>query len=1280
MRDLFVIIGSLLIAALVAAFAVPRFVDWTPYKGEIEARIEAATGLKLMLVGPIRLEFLPRLTLDARDVILDTQHAKVSAARLRTEISLASLIGGAPHIVSIELDGGVIKLAERVADDPAGALIDRLSAAERPLRVDAMVLDAVAITRAGDDIPVATIERGEASLPAREGPLRLSADGVFGGVPGRARLAIGSPDAERGRRVSIAFDADGGADTRSWHVTFEGQALREGASPVALDGAFVLMQGEKGARRAANAENSEASSAWRAQAKAHGELRSLRLDEIEISRERAAALRLNGQGALELATTPRLSLDLSARRLVLDPLIDAPTSGGNGGTPEIGQALQGLAALAKTALPAALAVDFDIGSQTVELAGESFESFHVKGMKSGAELLVSSLDAKWVGRGELSFSAGAASPDGALRGHVEVKAPDAAALLQGFGLAGGPSAARIPLSLAGDITRSNETTRIETLDVSLAGSKITGGLTVTDAVGGQPARIDADITSRDLDLDSWPLGAVTNILPASVEGRLQVHVERLRAGRGAGDVGRLDMSLSRSRGQTLIDKLQLQGFDGLTLSGAGAIGGAGSSFEARIAAPKAAPLAALSRLVLPQGAVEALMARRALLEPLKLTLSARRGAANPMIDVALSGTAAATHVDAKGSLDASFAPGTGELTLTAPEASMLLGQIGLPIAPGEPLGHGELKISTKPGNADALAVTASLLAGEARLSGDGVLSFIGAPEGHGGFSAATSSAAAAARLVGFAPRLDGDQRFEVSGGWTLSPDSLVLDRLNARFLGSAVTGTLSLAIAGEKRLTGQIQAQLLSIPALAGLALGPTRTAAGQGPWASVRFPAYVPPPVPVALGVAASFADLGGTVPAHDVKLTLELSERGVAITEATAGLSGGQLGAEWHIDRDGGLARSVLHLSVDGIELKGFAPGAGLAGELSGRLEVAGAGETLSQIVASTGGGGTLRIADGSLEQAAIAGLQRAFAKAVADETLMEKTRLAALVASETSRGPLTGVSFEAPLVAASGVLKTTIPRRELPSGDGVEGSATIDLKTLALDARLGLSTLSAARPESRVPLAAVISWKGPLFAPKREADAATLLQAVSVERLRLELERIELMEYDQREQAMFGRRLKAGRQKALPLPPPPEPPAPPTPPVQPAASPGAATAAPATPGQTASPSVPPAPIAAEPASPALPTAQAPLPPARPPQAQALPQAPSPSAAPKAGAPKPAPEAASPRPTDQAPIATPQLMPLPPPVVVPSPPAVAASPLATPPGYTAGAPNPPIVLHPPD
>ena len=92
MRDLFVIIGSLLIAAVLAAFAVPRFIDWTPYKDEIEQRLAMATGLELKLLGPVRLEILPRLSLDAEDVTLDTKEMSLSAAHLVIEVSPASLI------------------------------------------------------------------------------------------------------------------------------------------------------------------------------------------------------------------------------------------------------------------------------------------------------------------------------------------------------------------------------------------------------------------------------------------------------------------------------------------------------------------------------------------------------------------------------------------------------------------------------------------------------------------------------------------------------------------------------------------------------------------------------------------------------------------------------------------------------------------------------------------------------------------------------------------------------------------------------------------------------------------------------------------------------------------------------------------------------------------------------------------------------------------------------------------------------------------------------------
>ena len=1270
MRDFFVIVGSLLIAVLLAAFAVPRFIDWTPYKHRIETRLREATGVNIALAGPLRIEILPKLALNAQDVIIDAKEAKVSAARLRAEVSVASLLAKAPRLLSLELDGGVVKLTEETATDPAAALFHLLSKGDA-LQIETITLNTIAVTRVDDDTPVASIERGEASFPSRAGVLRLAADGMFGTLAARGRLAIGPSDEKLERHVSLAFESDSEGDDKGWRFTFEGQAFEKafekasenGPSPVNFGGAVLLAQSD-GVKLRAGAGGANDKPLWRAQAKAHGELRALRLEEIEITRGEATPLRLTGQGGFHLAGDPKLTLELSARRLALDPLVEAngfdlKALGATGAFP-LGHALEVLAGLVTGSVPPPLSVDFNLRADTVELADESFGNLQLKGAATADELSISSANANWIGRGEVGFSGDAAGAGKALaRGHVDVKAQDAAAFLQGFGFASESANARIPLMLAGELNVDPKGTSIEGLDLTLAGSRITGKLGLNAAPDGRAVRVEAELASRDLDLENWPLGAIARVVPASLTGRVQIHVDRLRAGKGAGDVGALDMSISRRDSDTSIEKLELHGFEGLSLSGGGSIGGSGSRFDARIAAPKAAPLVALSRLVLPQRAVDALDARRASLEPLTLVLSARRGATSPAVDVTLSGTAATSRLDAKATLDPDFAPNAGEVALAAPDASTLLEQLGVTIARPDPsrsdsLGRGELRMAAKPTDPGSWAITAALSAGAAKLAGDGTFRFdAGAPEGHGGLSATAPDLALAQRLLGFSRSLDGDQRLDITGGFTLSPDALALERLNAKFLGMSLNGDLNLSLQGEARLTGAIRAPSLSVPALAALALGPIR--AGQGLWAAARFPPYQPPRLAVSLRLTSASIDVGGGLAGRDGKLNLDLDGRGLELASVGADLAGGKLDGDWRIERDGGLARSSLRLSVDGIDVKTLAPGAGFAGKLSGRLELAGAGETFSQIVASSGGSGSLRIADGWLEQASIGGLRRGFARAVADDNLMDKARLSAVVAAETARGALSGVNLEAPVVATNGILRTTIPRLALSDTDGAEASAALDLKTVTLDARLGLSTVSTDKPENPVPLAAAITWKGPFYALKREADANALLQAVSVERLRIELERIELLEYDQREEAMFNRRLKAGRQKAMPLPAQPADTAAPSP--APSPSPPATSASSSgTEGETAAREGAPA------AAPTLSGAPAPS------ETPAVPP-------PLVRAPQPPTRTNLVPPIEAAP-GSPQLAPLPPEIAVPAAPAVAPNP----PLRRPQTPKPPLLLHSPD
>ena len=288
MRDFFVIVGSLLIAVLVAAFAVPRFIDWAPYKREIETRIRDATGIEVALAGPLRIEILPKLALNAQDVIIDTKDAKVSAARLRAEVSVASLFGDDAASRLARARRGRRQALRGRGRRSGGRAVGVLSK-DHALQIDSHDLehhrDHARRWRYADCDDRAW--RGEPS--GVSGPL---APERRGRASATFRDEAGSPSDRRrrmlNRHVSIAFDADGEGDARGWRLTFEGQAPRtvHAGHPRRRRRSCPERQGRAADRQRRHRRQAPL---WRAQAKAHGELRALRFDEIEISRGRRRA-------------------------------------------------------------------------------------------------------------------------------------------------------------------------------------------------------------------------------------------------------------------------------------------------------------------------------------------------------------------------------------------------------------------------------------------------------------------------------------------------------------------------------------------------------------------------------------------------------------------------------------------------------------------------------------------------------------------------------------------------------------------------------------------------------------------------------------------------------------------------------------------------------------------------------------------------------------------------------------------------------------------------------
>ncbi|AXS42116.1 AsmA family protein [Breoghania sp. L-A4] len=108
MKRLLVGFGALLFAVVAAGLIVPFFLPKETIKREIVAQVEAATGWRLRIDGPVGLSLLPGFNLSARDVGLSGEAGAdgiefVKIRQIDFSLALSALIGGQARITGITL-------------------------------------------------------------------------------------------------------------------------------------------------------------------------------------------------------------------------------------------------------------------------------------------------------------------------------------------------------------------------------------------------------------------------------------------------------------------------------------------------------------------------------------------------------------------------------------------------------------------------------------------------------------------------------------------------------------------------------------------------------------------------------------------------------------------------------------------------------------------------------------------------------------------------------------------------------------------------------------------------------------------------------------------------------------------------------------------------------------------------------------------------------------------------------------------------------------------------
>ncbi len=632
MRVVLTIVAVALVALLSAALIAPLFIDWSAHRAEIEARLGAITGGRVVLRGPITLRLLPIPYLELGEgsaVGPGPTAPRLSFESARLELALAKLASGAIRFTEIRLERPILTLT----GGERGSLILPWAQTREAKAVgfDQLVIrDGEVTVLSGDAGGRARTIGGidlDADAPSLAGPYRASGkvDGP-GGAPVVFRF-VSDKAGEVGTPIHASVDAGPGWPA----LVFDGAlALAGDAAKVPSISGLATLTG--------TAVGPGGPIPWRVAGSMRADFNGARLRNAEFRfgpEERA--LRANGDAALAYNSVPRLSIKAKAKQANVDALLRRK---GEDGVPPARAASLLVAVLGPAlARTGGMTVEADVAAGEVILGSETLSDLSANVRAAPGAALRARLAIALPGGSRLKadgeLETGSAPKfSGAidfstddfplLRAWAGEGEPDFAARAAAVGDAFAIRSA----SLSGDVEASAVGLSVRNLSLRLERSALTGSLAFTGPVGSDPGRIYMDLSSESLDVGTLPtLGASAALfgdLDFSVSLQAKsLHVDHL--GDSGIDSGSLALRIEKKGRKTTLERLSISDLDGASVDAQGSFGPDGLSSTGHLTAAKLRNFALLVSRLAPGAWSKALIDRALLLSPTSLAFEARGG-------------------------------------------------------------------------------------------------------------------------------------------------------------------------------------------------------------------------------------------------------------------------------------------------------------------------------------------------------------------------------------------------------------------------------------------------------------------------------------------------------------------------------------------------------------------------------------------------------------------------------------------------------------------------------
>jgi uncharacterized protein involved in outer membrane biogenesis len=1118
LNRVYIVIGVLAILILAAAFVVPNLIPWGDYRGRLQMLASQALGADVRVNGDIRFSLLPAPHLELTDVSVGPAQQPVIAVKsasadfslmdfLRDHYSMTRLVLDHPLFdLRVNADGSIGTGLKPSFNDADTAL----SIANAEVNVGTLRLSDV---RSGQMYALEGIT-GELTLGALNGPVGFSGGGSYGDQHYNFHLTAAALDKAGNTQVSLFAQPD----SKAFSVTLDG-ALATTEAPHFV-GTLSYRQAPAGGGSGGVVGDLTFDSKIDA-TPAKVVLGNFTL----VPDENRAVTRFSGDGTIDIGKTASFTVSLSSGALALPPR-DATAE--QGPQPyELVRMLGELPIVPVPPIPGTLAASAD----TVDLRSFSLQNVKLLATTDGKDWSVDSFTGTLPGNSKLQLAGDIGAPDGrpSFSGTLSVATSrlDALATLWRKPPPGNPLF-NMPGSFSAKVSVLGPTMALTDGQLTLDG--VPHALTALIKFG-QQRRIDLsgqfktlspedsaallalvpDFTQDASAAVTFPEGAVSLSADAAtvfglpgkglaVEGKWangEIELSQF----AAKDLGGIGFDLSLALSGTLAQP-RIAGDGDLTLAGGGGpaltqlFGALGTPPSVQTMLMRSLPADLKAHLDDPaDGGAQG------------LSLSGKAGVADVTLVAQLDG----------GLLKALAAPISANLDIEAADAAALTAQLGLGDASVFPT-TGAVKLtatlSGNPGGALKTDFAAEGAGDSIAFDGSITPGDLSAPSGNGKLTVALSDPSVLAAAVGVggiaAPPVKGSADIRFDG------HSLALDKLTGSSGDTAFSGRL--ALNATERGAAVTGALTLDKADLSGL------VAAAAGPAALLHAAGKVWPDGPLSAGDAPrrSSGDIEIETPAVSLGATPLLTDAGFVYSWDTTSLSlhklagklgGGTLNADVTLCCAGATTTKQMsgEAALHGVALEAVLPPA-VAQTLSGTIDASarfsGQGDSIEAVLDGLTGDGSFKLGGGRVQKfdpAAFAAIA-----ALPDIVNLQPQQLSDRVAMALDQGPFTLPPVDGGFTVAGGVLRIPNLAADTPSAH-LFGGLTVKLADLSLGGSFALTpvgTLDKAGIVSETTSKVTANLAGTLTAPSRTLDIASMVDAIKVKALEVEVARLEAL----------------------------------------------------------------------------------------------------------------------------------------------------------------------------